>query len=131
MNDKDNDNVFRNKPDNKKDELEYENSWKEKVEKAKAENMYSISDLAEDDKSYQSAYVRECKAFVKMLPELLQKAKGQYVAIRGEKVIDRDTDEIALAKRMESKYRAEFVLIEKVTEEQTVGYLESPEEELP
>jgi len=80
---------------------------------------------------FQSDFDREQRAFIKILPDLLKTLSGQYVAVLGGAVIDQDSDEIRLAERVESNHRSEFVLIRKVSQDQTDDYLESPEEELP
>jgi hypothetical protein len=80
---------------------------------------------------FQSVFDCEQRAFIRMLPDLLKTLSGQYVAVLGGEVIDQDSNEIKLAERVESNHRSEFVLIRKVSQEQTADYLESPEEELP
>jgi len=80
---------------------------------------------------FQTAFEHEQRSFIRMLPDLLKTLSGQYVAVHGGEMIDQDSNEIKLAERIESKYHSEFVLIRKVSKEQTADYLESPEEELP
>lgn len=62
----------------------------------------------------QSKWQREHLAFLRLRPELLEKYRGQYVAIHEEKVVDSDPDEIALARRMYQRFgpvpvHAEFI----------------------
>ena|SRR5688572_3999333 len=46
---------------------------------------------------------REYQAFLRMLPELLQKYAGKHVAIHEGQVVDVDDDDIALIKRVRMK----------------------------
>jgi hypothetical protein len=46
---------------------------------------------------------REYRAFLRLLPELLEKHRGQYVAIHGEQVVDTDKDDIALVQRVHAR----------------------------
>jgi hypothetical protein len=46
---------------------------------------------------------REYQAFLRLLPDLLATYKGHYVAIHDGKVVDTDTDDIALVKRVHAR----------------------------
>lgn len=46
---------------------------------------------------------REHQAFLRLLPELLKTHRGKHVAIHEEKVVDTDTDDIALIQRVHAK----------------------------
>jgi len=46
---------------------------------------------------------RERRAFVRLLPELLQTHAGQYVAIHNEQVVDSGPDDIALIRRVHGR----------------------------
>jgi hypothetical protein len=48
-------------------------------------------------------YERESLAFRRLLPQLLNTDRGQYVAIHDEQVIDRERDEMALIARVLKK----------------------------
>lgn len=73
---------------------------------------------------------REAAALERMLPELLATRAGEYVAVRGGRVIDHDADEFALARRVEGEHRSNFVLIRKVSRDvPQEDRLESPEAE--
>jgi hypothetical protein len=59
---------------------------------------------------------REYQAFRRLLPELLKTHKGQYVAVHDEKVVDSDTDDIALIRRVHAKYGYVPIHVELVTD---------------
>jgi hypothetical protein len=46
---------------------------------------------------------REYQAFLRLLPQLLEKHRGQYVAIHEEQVVDSDTDDIALVQLVHAR----------------------------
>ncbi len=52
---------------------------------------------------------------------------GRFVAMRNRQVVDSDTDEFRLARRISGKYPREVVLIAKVTDVETIHELPSPE----
>lgn len=79
---------------------------------------------------YEEAFRREMSAFERMLPGLLRTHEGLYVAVLDENIIDDDTDELALAARLEQSHRNEFVLVRKVSSQKVQDYMESPEVEL-
>lgn len=77
---------------------------------------------------YYPAFEREAAAFNQMLPQLLAQFPGEFVAVYGQRVIDRDVDELSLARRVGRKHPGEFVLINRVEpESKNVAYLDSRE----
>jgi hypothetical protein len=74
-------------------------------------------------------FVREVDAFDRLLPDLLRTRSGRFVAVYHGKIVDEDTDEFALAERIERTHRSEFVLIRRVCREPIDDHLESPEVE--
>jgi hypothetical protein len=46
---------------------------------------------------------REYRAFLRLLPELLLTHRGKFVAIHNGKVVDSDTDDVALILRVQGK----------------------------
>lgn len=65
----------------------------------------------------RSKWERECRAFRRLLPELLQTHRGKYVAIHNEQVVDTDTDDIALILRVHAKYGYVPIHVDRVTEQ--------------
>jgi prevent-host-death family protein len=66
-------------------------------------------------------------AFQQFLPELLKTHKNQFVAIHQGKLVDADSERVALVQRTRTKgYRP--VYIQKVTREPRIVELPSPEE---
>jgi hypothetical protein len=59
---------------------------------------------------------REMANFKRMLPGLLLTDRGRFVAVSEGKLVDKDSDEIALAERVTKVYEGKFVLIQKVVE---------------
>jgi len=53
--------------------------------------------------------------FRRKLPELLATYRGLFVALSGEEIIDKDSDELALAKRVSLLPKDKFILIQQVT----------------
>lgn len=66
-------------------------------------------------------------AFQRLLPELLKTHEGQFVAIHKGKVIDSDSDDRELAKRVMANLGDEPVYIQKVEEELPSFEVPSPE----
>lgn len=62
--------------------------------------------------------LQEQAAYQAMLPELLSQYKNEYVAIHEEKLVDHDTDKIALVMRLEESHPNEVVLVQQVAEAQ-------------
>jgi len=46
---------------------------------------------------------REYEAFLRLLPELLLKYKGQYVAVHNGQVVDADMDDVVLVQRVHAR----------------------------
>ncbi|TEU21796.1 MAG: type II toxin-antitoxin system Phd/YefM family antitoxin [Anaerolineales bacterium] len=69
----------------------------------------------------------EREAFQRLLPELLKTHKGQFVAIHKGKMVDADTDNRELAKRIYAR-KLFPVYIQLVSEKPRVIELPSPEE---
>jgi hypothetical protein len=99
----------------------------EKIEKrAEAENR-PINDLVVDvlqntfngmpDNPENEAMEREMAAYQTMHPQLLSQYKNQYVAILDGRLVDHDTNQLALVKRRLQKYPNQTVLITQVRPE--------------
>ena len=75
--------------------------------------------LVQDSLTYEPSEVveREKAAYIVMHPVLWQKYPSEHVAIRGGKVVDHDTDGVALSQRVYERYPDEFVLIRQVEPE--------------
>ncbi len=58
---------------------------------------------------------KEVEAYKALHPELIGKYFGQYVAVYQGKLVDHDTDALALLKRIRETYPNEVVLRRKVT----------------
>jgi hypothetical protein len=59
-------------------------------------------------------------------PELLQTYPGQYVAFEDGQVLDHDVDDRAMAERVYHKYGYRDVLMQWVTQEETVYHVGGP-----
>jgi hypothetical protein len=60
---------------------------------------------------------REIAAYERLHPELRQTHLGQWVAIHQQQLVDADTDQAALYRRIRAKYGRTSVLIRQVTEQ--------------
>jgi hypothetical protein len=70
---------------------------------------------------------REMIFFRKLLPSLLAKHKGVYVALADGKVVDQDFDEGSLVRRVGQVMPNKFVLIQQVCDETpAAAVIESP-----
>lgn len=58
---------------------------------------------------------REIAAYERLHPELRQTHLGQWVAIHQQQLVDADTDQAALYRRIRTKYGRTSVLIRQVT----------------
>lgn len=58
----------------------------------------------------------EDAAYEAMQPELFEKYAGQYVAIHERKLVDVDSDPMALYLRLDERFPDEVILIKQVTE---------------
>lgn len=69
--------------------------------------------------------IAESKAFRSMHAELLQRYKGEYVAVHNGEVVDHDVNLGALNRRIRARYGCLAVLLQQVTEQPGVGDPES------
>ena len=76
-----------------------------------------LSGMSEDDTVW-----REEEAFQRLHPQLLETYSGEYVAIHNGKVVDHDSDQVALYRRVSQRVPDRFVLIAKVTPQPTEEY---------
>lgn len=76
-----------------------------------------------DDENRKLAMQREEKAFRKLHPSLLKQYAGKYVAICNEKLIDSDSDQVALLRRVRQEHPAKFVWIAPVNESPDEVYM--------
>ncbi len=85
-----------------------------------------LESLVLDDEATDSAedevIWREEWAFQQLHPELVQRYLGEFVAILNGKVIDHDSDQAALYKRIRQRYPEQFVLISPVTKNPVEEY---------
>jgi hypothetical protein len=58
---------------------------------------------------------REYQAFQRLLPQLLQTHRDQFVAIHDERVVDSDLDEVVLISRVHARYGYVPLHVERVT----------------
>ena len=70
--------------------------------------------LDEEQDAWQTAVDREEAAYLQLHSWLWEHYPGQYVAIYDGELIDRDSDQIALYKRVRERYPGEFVWISQV-----------------
>ena len=87
----------------------------------------SAEDVEHWNEVMRTGTERELAAFREMLPDLLGKWRGWFVAICDGQMIDKDRDEFALAKRVSQKRRV--VLIQKVESFASVPVVQ-PENEI-
>ena len=68
---------------------------------------------------------QESKAFQRLHPELLRTMPGEFVAVHHGQVVDHDSDQLALFRRVEEAYVGQPVLIRQVRPEieQTIEVL--------
>jgi hypothetical protein len=86
-----------------------------------------LVDVEETDGENALAVDREEAAFKRLHPMLREQYFGQYVAIYQGKLIDHDSDQVALFIRTQEKHPDEFVWIAPVGEEPEETYvLRSP-----
>lgn len=70
---------------------------------------------------------REIAAYHRLHAELWRKYPGQHVAIQNERLVDHDTDDLALSRRIYSRYPDTFVLMRQVEAlPESVIHLRSP-----
>jgi hypothetical protein len=63
-----------------------------------------------------SDWERERQAFERLLPDLLESDPGEFVAVYGGKVVDRDPQLISLASRVYAKYGYRPIYMDLVAE---------------
>lgn len=68
---------------------------------------------------------QESKAFQRLHPELLRTMPGEFVAVHHGQVVDHDSDQLAVFRRVEEAYGGQSVLIRQVRPEieQTIEVL--------
>jgi hypothetical protein len=59
---------------------------------------------------------REQRAFLRLLPELLNSHRGQYVAIHGERLVEFGDDKLAVARRAYSRFGHVPIFVSLVAE---------------
>ncbi len=64
----------------------------------------------------REAMLQEQTAYQTMLPQLLAQYKNEFVAIYQGKVVDHDTNKIALVVRLDESYPDAVVLVQQVTD---------------
>jgi hypothetical protein len=67
-----------------------------------------------------SKFERERQAFQRLLPELLKTHRGKYVAIHEERMVDSDTDQVALLLRVHAQHGYVPVYSALVAEQQPI-----------
>ena len=70
----------------------------------------------EQDSEREAAMRREEAAFRKLHSSLYEQYAGEYVAIYNEQLIDSDSDQVALYRRMRKQHPGEFIWIAPVNE---------------
>jgi predicted transcriptional regulator len=71
-------------------------------------------DETADEYRGQTAVDREEAAWLQLHPWLREQYPGQYIAIYGGELVDRDDDQIALYERVRKRYPGKFVWIAQV-----------------
>lgn len=91
-----------------------------KVGRGKSPAQTKTSDIAKWEK--ELAYFQRAK------DDLLKDSKytNKFIAIRNKKIIDSDTDEFKLVRRINKAHPDEVVLIAKVDDDERVAELRSP-----
>lgn len=69
------------------------------------------------DRLVEQKIIAESKAFRAMHAELLERYRGEYVAIHSGEVVDHDVDLCALNRRIRAQYGRIAVLLQQVTEQ--------------
>lgn len=59
-------------------------------------------------------FEKEEAAFQRLAPELVAAYRGFFVALSEGRIVDRDRNELSLAKRISRSFKGKFVLIEQV-----------------
>ena len=63
---------------------------------------------------------QEYQAFLRLLPELLATHRGRYVAVHDGKVVDSDSDDVALILRVQARLGYVPIHVGLVTEQQRI-----------
>jgi hypothetical protein len=79
-------------------------------------NQISEQTVARFLSRYQQGYEQEEAAFRRKLPELLATYRGLFVALSGGEIIDKDSDELSLVKRVSDLPKDRFFFIHRVEE---------------
>lgn len=87
-----------------------------------AEALELAEEAGREAQSEEQLMAREEAAYQAMREELVARYVGEYVAIHRGQLVDHDSDELALLKRIDAKYPDEVVLMRRV--------LPQPESEL-
>lgn len=105
-----------------------ENELRHKGVSEKPESVPVDSSELVRRRAYRKSFEQERAAFYRLKPQLLETHRDQYVAVHGSQVVDSDTDDAELAKRVMAKYTHRAVYIQLVSEELPAFELPSPEE---
>lgn len=81
---------------------------KEQIEAKEVEHV--------EDTKREAAMLREEAAFRRLHPSLYNEYAGKYVAIYNEQLIDSDSDQVALYRRVRKQHPGEFIWIAPVNE---------------
>ena len=80
-------------------------------------NGIPIPDKEEAEETEREAAIRrEEAAFRKLHPSLRKQYAGEYVAIYNEQLVDSDSDQVALYRRMRKQHPGQFIWIAPVNE---------------
>ena len=94
--------------------------WQELVqllEQETAANGIAIPEKEEvEETKREAAMLREEVAFRKLHPSLYKQYAGEYVAIYNEQLIDSDSDQVALYRRIRKQHTGQFIWIAPVKE---------------
>lgn len=93
---------------------------RESLEREAQRLALSVEDLANEvvdlyfQRKDEEKIDQEIEAYKAMLPELLQRLPGDWVAIHDQQLVDHDTDYLALIQRVRDRYGNTAILIEQV-----------------
>lgn len=94
--------------------------WQELVQLLEQETAANGSAIPEKEEvegtQREAAMLREEAAFRKLHPFLYKQYAGKYVAIYNEQLIDSDSDQVALYRRMRKQHPGQFIWIAPVKE---------------
>ena len=95
---------------------------REKLEGKAKQEARTVSELVNEAVEYylrdrqRAKLDREIAAYETMVAELRQKYPEQWVAVHDQKLVDHDSDRLALYRRIRSKYGRTSVLLRQVSE---------------